>query len=99
MGGRFSSVGEPGGAAPRAEARWSRSTRVCADNGLTPLWDETFAVAVLNPQHAFLRLSVYNCRKQLLGKGSRVLLGQAMLPVAALRGGYRSFSLLSPQAR
>jgi hypothetical protein len=95
VGGRFSDA-PTGGAAPRAEPRWSRATSIRSDNGLCPSWNETFRVAVLHPQHAFLKVSVYNCRKQLIGKGSRQLLCQAMLPVAALRGGYRNFALKSP---
>ena len=41
-------------------------------------------------------MSIYNSKSSLLGKGSKVLLAYAMVPVCALRNGFRSLPLRSP---
>ena len=43
-----------------------------------------------------LKVSIYNSKSSLLGKGSKVLLAYAMVPVCALRNGFRSLPLRSP---
>ena len=40
-----------------------------------------------------LKVSIYNSKSSLLGKGSKVLLAYAMVPVCALRNGFRSLPL------
>ena len=45
------------------------------------------------PQQTFLRVTVYNVKKQMLGKGSPIRLAYAMIPFSALRNGYRNVSM------
>lgn len=71
-----------------AEAPTPLTTRRVEGNGLNPCWDESARWALPHPNGAFLRLSVYH--KSVLRDE---LLGTEVLPVAALRGGYRSVSL------
>jgi len=74
------------------------TTATISDNGLAPVWDDTeLSAAVWEPDHAFLILSVANCRHKLLARGnSKHLLGRVVLPLCAVRGGYRSLGLESP---
>ena len=52
---------------------------------------------VWTPQHSFLRCSVYNNRSTMLGRsGGKQLLGSEVVPLRALRCGYRSLQLRSP---
>ena len=67
------------------------------DNGLNPQWSQVnFACAVWSPEQTLLKVSIYNSKSSLLGKGSKVLLAYAMVPVCALRDGFRSLQLRSP---
>ena len=79
--------------------RWSAFTTVVTDNGLDPRFPERegfFKAAVHTPEHSFLKLSVYNNREKLMGRGGKRLLGYAMAPVAVLRPGYRTLQLIAP---
>ena len=64
-------------------------TRTIGDNGLNPVWDETFQLKILNPDFALLRLSVYD--EDMFGDPN--FLGQSTLPVRLVQAGYRSVQL------
>lgn len=79
------------------EERWSRLTSTAADNGLNPSWaDEEFRCACYTPEQSFIKLSVYNCRKQVMRQGSKQLLAYEAALVGALRPGYRAVQLRCP---
>lgn len=82
-----------------SEERWSKTTRVVPDNGLSPSWaSEPLSCAVWAPEQSFVKLSVYNCAARNIARitGGRTLLAYEQLPLAALRPGYRSLPLRSP---
>lgn len=80
-------------------------TAACA--GLCYGWNEDnpslegyippFTCDVWTPHVTFLRISVYNVRSTLLGRSnSKQLIAQEIVPLQALRHGYRSLQLRSP---
>ena len=97
---KSSFTGRVGAEDPDAcDDRWSAFTTVVTDNGLDPRFPERegfFKAAVHTPEHSFLKLSVYNNREKLMGRGGKRLLGYAMAPVAVLRPGYRTLQLIAP---
>jgi len=79
------------------EERWSRTTSTVASNGLNPSWaGEEFRCACYTPDQTFLKLSVINCRTQVMRQGSRQLLAYEAALVGALRPGYRAVPLRNP---
>jgi hypothetical protein len=81
------------------EERWSRTTATVADNGLNPSWaDECFSCACYTPEQTFIKLSVYNCRRQVMRQGSKQLLAYEAALVGALRPGYRAVQLRCPNS-
>ena len=82
---------------PAVKDRWTKTSAAVPDNGLNPQWSQVnFACAVWSPEQTLLKVSIYNSKSSLLGKGSKVLLAYAMVPVCALRNGFRSLPLRSP---
>ena len=77
-----------GGASP--EGLLQLKTRHVESNGLNPSWDERVRWCLPQPNTGFLRLSVYH-----KGVLKDELIGSEILPVAALREGYRSVGLRS----
>jgi hypothetical protein len=64
------------------------TTRPVTGNGLNPSWDEGVVWKLSQPNAAFVRLSVYH-----RGVLKDEMLGTEVLPVGALRDGYRSIHL------
>jgi len=64
-------------------------TKVVADNGFNPIWDESFELRILNPDLALLRLCVYD--EDMFGDPN--FLGAATFPVKTVMSGYRSVQL------
>lgn len=99
FGGRITPVG---GAPDEGTdlLRWEQTPQ--GDNGLCTGWPEDeapeFACDVWRPHASFLRVSVYSARGTgLLGRTtSRQLLATEIVPVQAIRHGYRSLALRSP---
>ena len=63
------------------------TTRRVEGNGLNPTWDQGIAWELKHPNASFLRISVF---QQKVGLLKDELLGYSVLPVGALRQGYRS---------
>ncbi|XP_018494683.1 1-phosphatidylinositol 4,5-bisphosphate phosphodiesterase gamma-1 [Galendromus occidentalis] len=64
-------------------------TATISDNGLNPVWNETFLLDVANPELALLRFVVFDVDMF----GDPNFLGQATYPILCLRTGYRSVPL------
>ena len=64
-------------------------TKTIPDNGLNPVWDETFKLRILNPEMALIRLSIYD--KDMFGDPN--FIGHATFPDKLLLSGYRSIQL------
>jgi len=64
-------------------------TKVVADNGFNPIWDESFKLRILNPDLALVRLAVYDVDMF----GDHNFLGAATFPARLVLGGYRSVQL------
>ena len=64
-------------------------TKVVADNGFNPIWDESFNLRILNPDLALVRLCVYD--EDMFGDPN--FLGAATFPARLVVGGYRSVQL------
>jgi len=86
-----------------ATDRMSWSTAPKCENGLCASWEDgdtdgAFACDVWTPMHSFLRVNVHNSRNALLGgnRGKGALLASEVVPLQALRHGYRSLQLRSP---
>jgi len=98
VGGLVVSVG---GDLAEASAYRTWKGAPCASNGLCVAWDaaneEPCACDLWAPSASFVRVSVYNSRPTLLGsRGKGPLLASEVVPVQALRHGYRSLQLRSP---
>lgn len=65
------------------------TTRVAADNGLSPLWLETCRFTVHCPPTALLRFAVFDEDSF----GERLFVGQATAPLVCVRSGWRSVPL------
>ena len=70
----------------------THTTAACAAGGLQPIWDERVDCAVERPDAALLSLQIFDGREG----GKRELLCYEMLPMAAIRTGYRAVRLRSP---
>ena len=66
-----------------------QKTKTISDNGLNPVWNETFHLKVLNPDIALLRLSIYD--EDMFGDPN--FLGHCTLPVKLVQDGFRSVQL------
>ena len=64
-------------------------TRVITDNGLNPVWDESFDVCIRNPEMALLRLAVFD--EDMFGEPYFV--GAATYPANCILSGYRAVPL------
>lgn len=64
-------------------------TRVVNDNGLNPVWDESFSIRILNPPMALFRLAVYD--EDMFGEPN--FLGAATYPCTCILTGYRAVPL------
>ena len=64
-------------------------TRVVNDNGLNPVWDESFNIRIQNPPMALFRLSVYD--EDMFGEPN--FLGAATYPCTCILSGYRAVPL------
>ena len=64
-------------------------TKTIPDNGLNPVWDETFKLRILNPEMALIRLSIYD--EDMFGDPN--FIGHATFPDKLLLSGYRSIQL------
>ena len=59
---------------PAVKDRWTKTSAAVPDNGLNPQWSQVnFACAVWSPEQTLLKVSIYNSKSSLLGKGSKVL--------------------------
>ena len=58
-------------------------TKTIPDNGLNPVWDETFKLRILNPEMALIRLSIYD--KDMFGDPN--FIGHATFPDKLLLSG------------
>ena len=66
------------------------------EDGLAPFWDHEFTAAIWEPESSLLLLTITNQpRVKLLAKRGEVL-ARACVPVSAMRPGYRSMQLQSP---
>jgi hypothetical protein len=70
----------------------THTTAASAAGGLQPIWDERVDCVVERPDTALLSLQIYDGREG----GKRELLCYEMLPMAAIRTGYRAVRLRSP---
>ena len=64
-------------------------TKTIPDNGLNPVWDETFNLRILNPEMALIRFSIYD--EDMFGDPN--FIGHATFPIKLLMSGYRSIQL------
>jgi len=64
-------------------------TKVVADNGFNPIWNESFKLRILNPDLALLRLCVYDVDMF----GDHNFLGAATYPARLVLTGFRSVPL------
>jgi len=64
-------------------------TKVVPDNGLSPMWDETFRIKIQNPSMAVFRLAVFD--EDMFGEPNFV--GAATYPSTSILKGYRSVPL------
>ena len=64
-------------------------TKRVDDNGLNPVWDETFKLKILNPDIALVRFYIYD--EDMFENPHMV--GQVTLPVRLVQAGYRSVQL------
>ena len=64
-------------------------TKTIPDNGLNPVWDETFKLRILNPEMALIRFSIYD--EDMFGDPN--FIGHATFPARVLLSGYRSIQL------
>jgi hypothetical protein len=72
------------------------TTATAIEDGLAPSWDHEFTAAIWEPESSLLLLTITNQpRVKLLSKKGDVL-ARACVPVSALRPGYRSMQLQSP---
>ncbi|XP_011505251.1 PREDICTED: 1-phosphatidylinositol 4,5-bisphosphate phosphodiesterase gamma-1 [Ceratosolen solmsi marchali] len=65
------------------------TTKLIADNGFNPIWNESCEFQVTNPNLAFLRFVVLD--EDMFGDSN--FIGQATYPIHCLRTGYRSVPL------
>ena len=66
-------------------------------NGLCVSWDDGPCVCELwAPQYSFLRINVYKTINKWVGANKGMLLASEVVPVCALRHGYRSLQLRAP---
>ena len=81
----------------RAEEAVKQVSGTTVGNGLIPHWDFPTRFVLWQPQHAFVRIAVYNVRRgRLRTRDARTLLCYEVVPVSCLRPGYRSVQLRSP---
>ena len=64
-------------------------TKTIPDNGLNPVWEETFKLRILNPEMALIRFSIYD--EDMFGDPN--FIGHATYPVKLLVSGYRSIQV------
>ena len=64
-------------------------TKTIPDNGLNPVWDETFKLRILNPEMALIRFSIYD--EDMFGDPN--FIGHATFPAKLLLSGYRSIQV------
>jgi len=73
---------------PAEETSLRHETKTVSGNGLNPYWGETVKWSLPRPNMAFIKLTVYN-----RGVLKDDVIGTDVLPVMALRQGYRSVAL------
>ena len=66
------------------------------DGGESEMRDWELKWLLWQPEHTFLRLCVHSQKRNRFGRVTTTLLAYAVLPVWALRQGYRSIPLRSP---
>lgn len=64
-------------------------TKVVPDNGLNPMWDETFKIRIQNPAMAVFRVAVFD--EDMFGEPN--FIGAATYPASCVLRGYRSIPL------
>ena len=66
-----------------------KTTKTISDNGLNPVWDETFHFKILNPDLALVRFCIYD--EDIFEHHD--FIGHFTLPVGLVQAGYRSVQL------